>query len=167
MGTFQSLKLGTVLKLATAASALCIVSGCASSMSKGDCEKVDYYKMGIDHGADGKNSDEYNKVAGKCSAMGSTPNEQNYNNGRQVGLAKYCTESRGSSDGKKGQANGVCMEVPPYKAAYAARLNDRKEEEAKKLRDLEAAAAKNQKAQEKTRTELNKIEEVQKGAPTN
>ena len=164
MITSNAKHISTLLKTAALAGLIALTSGCAS-MSKSDCEKVDYYKMGIEHGEDGEGNGEYTKIAGKCQAMGTTPNEQNYNNGRTVGLAKFCTENRGSNDAEKGAMNGNCLEVPPYKNAYNAELGKRKEKEAAKLRDLEKAQGKNQQQIDKTRSELNKIDEAQKSTP--
>lgn len=142
-------------------------AGCASHMSKQECESKDLYKMGLQDGQDGKDTAGLQKYTNECQAQGVAVAPEKYNYGRQVGLAKYCDDSRAKEDARKGKTDSVCSreKVPPYMSAYDAQLALLRKQHERDLKDVESNQAKLQKREQELKGQLNKVDEQKRATP--
>lgn len=106
------------------------VSGCAT-MNEQECVTADWETVGYEDGADGRDADRIGQHRRACADHGVAPDLVAYEQGRERGLERYCTASRGFSEGKSGTSyKGVC---PVHlEDAFLTAYND-----GKRLHDLE------------------------------
>lgn len=95
--------------------AILYLSGCAT-LSKDDCQKADWAKIGYDDGYAGKKPEEFLKHKKACAAHGITADVKAYQKSRADALLdEYCTESRGFTLGRNGKLyHDVCPEPVEY-----------------------------------------------------
>jgi hypothetical protein len=136
------------------------LAGCAGRITKADCEKANFYEMGLDDGQDGETVERLTRYKNACSAEGVAVLEERYNYGYQVGLAEYCDESRGRSDSKKMVRTAVCVEgkVPPYITAYNAELAKNKNKVAEELAKIQKSKDELQKAYDELKAKQAEID---------
>ena len=85
------------------------VAGCAT-MSENECASADWYSVGHQDGAEGRSLDTANQRGAACNNHGYRMNHARYRQGRDAGLALYCTPTRGYDLGAAGRDyNGVCI----------------------------------------------------------
>lgn len=96
--SFTTLLLGVSIGLA----------GC-TTLSRDECAGGDWHKIGFQDGNDGQPLDRFNRHVKACGRDGAPPNRALYLEGRQQGIAAYCTAVRGYREGALGQTyHGVC-----------------------------------------------------------
>ena len=96
--------------LSIAALAACVfATGCASKMTKTECEQKDYYELGLKEGKKGANRDHFNEITQQCQEQGVTTAADKYTYGRQVGLADFCSDSRAKKDANNNVTDSVCL----------------------------------------------------------
>lgn len=95
--------------------------GCAT-LGKDECLNADWFSIGVEDGARGKQASYISKHRKACAKHGVAPDFAVYEKGRQKGLEEYCTPRNGYRQGKAGrQYNGVCPQ--PMEAAFVEALN--------------------------------------------
>jgi len=129
-------------------------------MSKSDCEKADFYAIGLKDGKDGKNGDRLNDIKAMCSSHGVTVAEDKYTYGRKVGLTEHCDESQAKKDAKKGITDSICAKeaVPPYQTAYSKAVIEEREARAKDLKNLQNNKQKLEKREGELQSQINKYD---------
>lgn len=95
-----------------AGSALILVAlgsaGCAS-MSKSECDAVDWKTVGYEDGAAGRSGDHIAEHRRACAKYGVKPDLSLYQTGREQGLREYCRSQNGYELGVHGGLyNGIC-----------------------------------------------------------
>ena len=98
--------------------AVCVASllcGCAA-MSESECVTADWHEVGQRDGRDGRVMTHLEKYYDACAQFGIYPDDKAYREGREQGLAVYCTEDSGYQEGRIGQGyRGVCpVGLEPY-----------------------------------------------------
>ncbi len=89
---------------------LLILSGCAT-MNEEECLTADWYGLGYEDGAQGRPPEFIGNRREACAKHGITPDLSAYNEGRDEGLAQFCTPARGFSFGREGNTyQGVCVD---------------------------------------------------------
>lgn len=84
------------------------VSACAT-LSEGECRTANWYELGRLDGANGQPRSRLNNHAEACGEYGIIPNPEAYFEGRDDGLARYCTPQNGFEVGRSGGSyQGVC-----------------------------------------------------------
>lgn len=110
------------MRLILAAVSLVALSACAGGLSKEECLTADWKAIGYEDGARGAHASAVGSHRQACAKKaGVTPNMAAYLEGREIGLAQYCTPSNGFRVGASGAAyNGVCFESgeAAFKAQY-------------------------------------------------
>ena len=90
------------------------LAGC-TTLSRDACLSGDWHKIGFQDGNDGRTVDRFNDHVKACKLDNSEASRLVYLEGRQKGLAVYCTTVRGYREGALGQKYyGAC---PPEKAS--------------------------------------------------
>lgn len=165
IATARTSALGTALALSLAIG----LAGCATRLTRQDCDSTDFYKMGVEDGNDGRSSERFTSLSDRCKEIGATVVNNKYLYGRQVGLAKFCTDSRAERDAQNGMQTSVCMQekVPPYERAYNLALSKLKERKTNALRDVQDSQSSLQKKEDGLDQDLKRIDEQQKSAPQN
>ncbi|MBP2280290.1 hypothetical protein RCH20_000018 [Psychrobacter sp. PL15] len=102
--TFTSaVKTTSALSLMTAA--LFALSGCATtqSLTPQQCQTNNWQEVGYADGMLGRSGDHFGQYTNNCaSVVGATPNRIQWEQGRQQGLRKYCTELNAYKLGREG-----------------------------------------------------------------
>lgn len=75
--------------------------GCAT-LSEADCLSADWAVMGEADGEQGRPLSDLNRYRRECADYGVVPDSQAYLEGRERGLARYCTETNGYHEGRAG-----------------------------------------------------------------
>lgn len=142
-----------------------LLAACSGKMSKSDCEKADFYEIGLKDGQKGKGAERLNEIKEMCSAHGVAVAEPRYTYGRQVGLAEYCDADRAEDDAEDGKTDSICLKekVPPYETAYLKEIQKRREAKAEDLRELQKNKDKLSQREAELQSQLNQIDE-QSGA---
>jgi len=84
--------------------------GCASGMSKEECQNADWELIGYGDGSKGYSSSMIDKHRKDCAGV-SSPVLSNYLHGYDRGLITYCTEINGYNSGKHGSGlNSACKD---------------------------------------------------------
>jgi len=98
------------------------LGGCAS-MSAEECLKADWYQKGVQDGRSGKTRHYLDEHVKACREVGVTPNTQQYMEGREEGLLRYCTPASGFEEGRRGHSYAqVCpADLEP---AFLSRYRD-------------------------------------------
>ena len=73
---------------------LIFLSGC-TTLNKRDCERANWYKLGLQDGEKGTYELALAGYTKTCSKYKVTPDEEQYNKGRKVGIEEFCTEQKG------------------------------------------------------------------------
>lgn len=133
-------------------------AACASESRK-DCDKINYYDMGLQDGKKGRKMESLAEVKGKCGIEASS--EDKYNYGRKVGLAEYCDESRARNDAKNVHKSAVCVQekVPPYNIAYNRALDEVRTDRLKELEGVKKDKGKLQARQDELQSDINRIDQ--------
>ena len=100
LSTFKTL---SVLSLMGAA--LLALSGCATtqSLTPQQCQASNWQEVGYTDGLRGRSGDYFGHYVNSCaSVVGATPNRIVWEQGRQQGLKKYCTELNAYKLGREG-----------------------------------------------------------------
>lgn len=85
-----------------------LLSGCAT-LSKEECTVGNWQTIGYNDGVAGYYSDRLAAHAKACAKVGTAPDYQTWERGRQRGLQQYCTVSNAYNIGKRGHdLNSVC-----------------------------------------------------------
>lgn len=85
-----------------------LVSSCAT-MNKDECRTANWKTIGYGDGANGYSSTRISQHRSACAEHGIAPNLNEYNAGRNQGLAQFCVPSTGYNKGLNGYSyNGVC-----------------------------------------------------------
>ena len=74
---------------------LIFLSGRATTLSKRECQRSDWYKLGLEDGGKGIYKlalVDYTKI---CSQYKITPDEEQYKKGRKLGIEEFCTKQKG------------------------------------------------------------------------
>lgn len=111
----------SLIVAALLAGAAVVTVSCAS-MSKEDCLKADWRAVGDRDGGRGASSLKIDAYAKACAKVGVTPDAMLYDQGRDQGLVRYCTESNGFQVGRDGRSYGDVCPLPAENAflrAYA------------------------------------------------
>ncbi|MGI0118088.1 DUF2799 domain-containing protein [Zooshikella sp. RANM57] len=87
---------------------LLLINGC-SVMTESECRMADWHTVGFEDGTQGYLSSRIGVYRKDCSDYSVVPDLEAYQAGYQLGLQRYCTESRGYAEGEQGkQYKGVC-----------------------------------------------------------
>ena len=92
--------------------ALCL-SGCVSPMmSQAECVAGDWYSAGLEDGIAGRVETAFDRRVAQCAQFEAPPADGAvYNEGRDFGLRRFCTETGGEQFGRDGgRYRGVCRE---------------------------------------------------------
>lgn len=107
--------------IAALATALILLGGCASRMSKDECRTVDWRTVGYEDGVAGQPGDRIGQHRRDCAEHGVAPNLDAYLAGRAAGLREYCQPNNGYRAGATGYTYyDVCPAelAPGFVAAY-------------------------------------------------
>jgi hypothetical protein len=89
--------------MAGAALALLSLSGCATTtMSRSECESVDWRTVGYEDGVNGQPGDRIALHRKACAKHGVTPDLDAYRTGREQGLREFCNPENGFRVGEGG-----------------------------------------------------------------
>ena len=100
--------------------ALFAMQGCAT-MSQEECETGDWYAIGYEDGAQGRNAERIGKYRKACADHNITPDLGAYQDGRKEGLREFCQPHTGFAAGRRGYSySGICPAdlEPAFVAAY-------------------------------------------------
>ncbi len=112
------------------------------------------YELGIEDGRAGKSADRIKRYLESCPKEGLVVREDRYTYGRQVGLAEYCSASRGEKDASKGVRDSICLQekIPPYQTAYLRQIKESREARTRELKKL-------REQQSQLESEINSLDE--------
>ncbi|MET3664217.1 DUF2799 domain-containing protein [Caulobacter sp. 1776] len=79
-----------------------VTSSCAT-MSKEDCQVADWRAVGDRDGGRGAPASKIDAYGKACAKAGVTPDASLYEQGRDQGLTRYCTEANGFWEGRQGR----------------------------------------------------------------
>ena len=118
-----------ILRATLVVSAMAL-AGCATTMSKQECQSVDWRTVGYEDGAAGRSGEFIGQRRRACAAAGVAPDLEAYRSGRSEGLREYCQPQNGYRVGLGGATyGGSCPAdlAPEFSRAYAAgaELHDR------------------------------------------
>ncbi len=102
--------------------ALSIAGGCAT-MSVSECINADWREVGRNDGLEGKRHTELARHYDACMKYEIAPDRKQYMEGRELGLAIYCTQDSGYWEGRNGAGyRRVCAAntEPIFLAGYRA-----------------------------------------------
>ena len=81
--------------------AVSIAGGCAT-MSESECINADWREVGRNDGLEGRRQTQLARHYDACVKYGITPDREQYMEGRESGLAVYCTQDSGYWEGRNG-----------------------------------------------------------------
>ena len=93
------------LGLAAIGTAMLALSGCATtqSLTPQQCQASNWQQVGYADGANGRSGNYFGYYTNSCAnVVGATPNRVLWEEGRQQGLKKYCTELNAYKTGREG-----------------------------------------------------------------
>ncbi len=108
-------RLPVVLALATS------LAGCATGLSKQECQVADWHTIGFEDGAKGRPEAQLGKHRKACAEHGIALQLSEYREGWHTGVKSYCQPANGYNLGRKGKAyGGVCPGTlePGFLGAY-------------------------------------------------
>ena len=108
------------IRIALAMVALFAMQGCAT-MSQEECLAGDWYAIGFEDGAQGRNADRIGKHRKACADYDVKPDLRAYQEGREKGLREFCRPQTGFAVGQRGHSySGICPAdlEPAFVAAY-------------------------------------------------
>jgi len=86
-----------------------LICGCASGLSKDECNTADWYSIGYEDGVHGRSETQISDHRKACAKHGVSMNLDNYRSGWQEGVARYCQPGNGYSQGRTGKRYaGIC-----------------------------------------------------------
>ncbi len=86
-----------------------LASGCASGLSKDECNTADWRTIGYEDGVQGRPEGRIGKHREACAKHGVGLNFEAYRRGWEEGVRRYCKASNGYYQGRRGrQYTGVC-----------------------------------------------------------
>jgi hypothetical protein len=86
-----------------------LVSGCASGLSKDECEIADWRSIGYEDGVQGRTEARMGKHREACARHGVSLNFDAYRSGWDEGVRRYCQAGNGYQQGRRGKSyHGVC-----------------------------------------------------------
>ncbi len=97
-----------------------LLVGCAT-IPEDQCEKVDWYELGIKDGRTGYAVDRLVRHRDACAGVKVVPDEKRYLQGRQIGLAAYCQPENAVREGLAGHSYAEVCDARfkgLYQAAY-------------------------------------------------
>lgn len=98
---------------------VCFIGACAT-LSESECLVADWYIIGLEDGAAGRQQSYLGKHRKACAAYGTSPNLQDYQSGHSEGLLSFCVRERGFSLGNSGHTyNGVCPDELEHDFIFA------------------------------------------------
>jgi hypothetical protein len=110
-----------ILACASTVLALTLLGGCASGLSKDECQTADWGTIGYEDGLRGHASDRIGVHRVACAKHQVAPNLAAYAEGRERGLLEYCQPRNGFRAGLNGHAYAnVCprLSEPTFVDAY-------------------------------------------------
>ena len=137
--------------LATAALAL-LIAGCASGLSKDECQMADWYTIGYEDGVQGRPEARIGEHRKACAKHGVAFNFEAYHSGWEKGTYRYCQPGNGYRLGRSGKHYaGICADElePQFLHAYG---------HGRELYDLEAELQRIERTLHHKRKRLNGIE---------
>lgn len=97
------------LRIWCAALVLPVLAGCAS-LSEKECRAGDWFSIGLRDGSNGRGEDYLAEHAAACEGVGVAPDRARWLEGRERGLASFCTARNGYRIGEVGGSYGeVCF----------------------------------------------------------
>ncbi|MGB5338973.1 MAG: DUF2799 domain-containing protein [Gammaproteobacteria bacterium] len=99
-----------------------MVSGCASSLSRDECNAVDWRTIGYEDGVNGRPEARISEHRKACARHGVALELDAYRDGRAEGILGYCQPGNGYRQGRTGkQYAGVCPRElePDFLDAYS------------------------------------------------
>ena len=108
------------IRIVLVMAALVAIQGCAA-MSQAECETGDWYAIGYEDGAQGRNAERIGKYRKACADHNITPDLHAYQDGREEGLREFCQPQTGFAAGRRGYSySGICPAdlEPAFIAAY-------------------------------------------------
>jgi hypothetical protein len=138
---FDNFNLGAIIVLTLIG--LIATSGCAS-LGKEECLNADWRTIGYEDGTRGYPGSRIGTHRKACAKHGVTPNLDQYEEGRLMGLREYCTPRNGYRLGTNGKrVNGVCPPdlAPAFRQAMreGQRFYALKKEAQQQRRELQKA----------------------------
>ena len=89
--------------------AAALLAGGCTVMSESECRSANWEVVGERDGREGREWSQLARYYDACSAVGVTPDPDEYRAGYDRGLESYCTPNRGYSEGRGGMSyHGVC-----------------------------------------------------------
>lgn len=86
-----------------------LISGCATGLSKQECQTVDWHTIGYEDGVQGLPESRITAHRKACARHGVTLMLKAYRDGWDKGIARYCQPGSGYHQGRSGkQYTGVC-----------------------------------------------------------
>ncbi len=104
---------------------LMLLSGCAT-LNEAECTSADWRHIGEQDGNKGRLSSHLNRHRKACQKHGIAADSEQYYLGREQGLKRFCTPSRGYSLGLDGEEyQGVCSaeQAREFQSAYVKGLH--------------------------------------------
>ncbi|MGB5537430.1 MAG: DUF2799 domain-containing protein [Thiogranum sp.] len=129
-----------------------LASGCASGLSRDECNTADWRTIGYEDGVQGRSETRIGGHRKACAKHGVGLNLETYRSGWDEGVRRYCQAGNGYNQGRRGKSySGVCpaqMEADFLQAYRAGR----------ELYDLEAGVQRTARKLRHKRKRLSAIE---------
>ena len=129
-----------------------LASGCASGLSRDECNMADWRTIGYEDGVQGRSETRIGGHRKACAKHGVGLNLETYRSGWDEGVRRYCQAGNGYNQGRRGKSySGVCpaqMEADFLQAYRAGR----------ELYDLEAGVQRTARKLRHKRKRLSAIE---------
>lgn len=92
-----------------------LLNGCAT-LNEDQCRVADWYQIGFTDGSNGEPENYLQKHQKACAKHGVNTNLNEWLQGREAGLKRYCTAARGFQEGLKNHTyHGVCVGEAGFK----------------------------------------------------
>lgn len=102
-----------------------LASGCASGLSRDECNTADWRTIGYEDGVQGRSQTRISGHRKACAKHGVGLNLETYRSGWEEGVRRYCQAGNGYNQGRRGKSySGVCpaqMEADFLQAYRAGR----------------------------------------------
>jgi hypothetical protein len=98
---------------------VCLIGACAT-LSESECLVADWYIIGLEDGAAGRQQSYLGNHRKACASYGTSPNLIDYQAGHSEGLLSFCVRESGFSLGSSGHTyNGVCPDELEHDFIFA------------------------------------------------
>jgi len=106
----QAIKLISLAKRASTFIAIAVLaSGCASGLSRDECNTADWRTIGYEDGVQGRSEARISEHRKACARHGVGFNFSAYRSGWDEGVGRYCQPGNGYHQGRRGKSySGVC-----------------------------------------------------------